>query len=466
MAYDNLLEQTLAHAQRFLDSLPTRPVGATASLEEVRQAFDHPLPDNGIGSSRAIEELATRADPGLVASAGPRFFGFVIGGSHPAALAADWLTSTWDQNTGLYVISPTAAVLEEVAAKWLLELLDLPRQSGVGFVTGGQMANFTCLAAARHAVLKEVGWDVEAEGLIGAPTVYVLVGRDAHVSILVALRFLGLGGERVRHVDTDDQGRMIPADLVRVLNDCDGPTIVCAQAGDVNTGAFDPFSEITAAVHEHGGWVHVDGAFGLWAAATPSVQHLAHGMSDADSWAVDGHKWLNVPYDSGIAIVRDQDAHRAAMGVSAAYLIKSAGAERDNVDYTPEFSRRGRGIPVYAVLSALGRNGLIAMIERCCSHARRLRRQLIQDAMVKPLNDVVLNQVLVRFEPPQGDPDEFVRAVVRNIQQDGTCWLSGTKWRGREAMRASIVNWSTTQDDIDRSAEAILRVAHDTAKRS
>jgi glutamate/tyrosine decarboxylase-like PLP-dependent enzyme len=401
------------------------------------------------------------ADEGLVASAGPRYFGFVVGGSLPAALAADWLAAAWDQNAGLFALGPAAATVEDIAADWLLDLLGLPEEASAGFVTGGQMASFAGLAAARHAVLAGAGWDVERDGLIGAPPVEVVVGAERHVTIDAALRFLGLGSGRVRVVPADDQGRMDAAALPEALAACAGPTIVCAQAGNVNTGAVDPLAAICAAAHDHGAWVHVDGAFGLWAAASPARRHLVAGVEEADSVATDAHKWLNVPYDSGLVFVAHPEAHRAAFTTEAGYLTPGRTGERDPDAFTPEFSRRARGFPVWAALRSLGRAGVAELVERCCDHARRFADLLGAADGVEILNEVVLNQVLVRFTDPGGDGDGRTREVVRRVQEDGTLWLSGTTWHGLAAMRISVSNWSTTTADVDRSAAAILAAARE-----
>lgn len=452
--FDPLLDLARAHASEYLQRLPERHVGARASREELLSALRAPLPRRGEDGGAVIDLLAAQGERGTVASASPRYFGFVIGGSHPVALAADLLTSAWDQNAGIYATSPLAAVAEEVAGEWLLELFDLPRGSGVGFVTGCQMANFTCLAAARHGVLRRVGWDVEADGLSGAPRVNVVVSAESHVTIDVAMRYLGLGTRALRRVETDAQGRMRADRLREVLAALAGPTIVCAQAGNVNTGAFDPLREIAGISGDAGAWLHVDGAFGLWARASRAHAALADGIELADSWATDAHKWLNVPYDCGVAVVRHAEDHRAAMTAAAAYLIQTGGAERDAVDWVPEFSRRARGVPVYATLRALGREGVEALVDRCCAHARRIAEILAGEAGVRVLNDVVLNQVLVRFD----DDDATTREVVAGVQRDGTCWLSGTTWHGMAAMRVSVSNWATAEDDATRSAAAIVRV--------
>jgi glutamate/tyrosine decarboxylase-like PLP-dependent enzyme len=382
-----------------------------------------------------------------MASAGGRYFGFVIGGSLPAALAAGILAGAWDQNAGLEASSPVAAALEKACRPWLIELLGLPAQAEVGFVTGATMANFAALAAARHALLESAGWNVEAQGLFGAPEVTVVVGQEAHVSLLKALSLLGMGRERVLRAACDGQGRM-RADR---LPDPSGPTIICLQAGNVNSGAFDPVDEVCSRVEGTGAWVHVDGAFGLWAAASPATRPLVRGIERADSWATDAHKWLNVPYDSGLVFVRERRNLNAAMSASASYLIE--GGTRDGLLFTPEMSRRARGIEIWAALRSLGRSGVADLIERSCRYARRMAAALDQ-AGHQVLNEVVLNQVLVSF----GDP-ETTRRVIAGIQQDGTCWCGGTTWQGKTAMRISISSWATTEQDIDRSLEAILRIA-------
>ncbi|MFD0738497.1 pyridoxal phosphate-dependent decarboxylase family protein [Lysobacter koreensis] len=452
--FDPLLDRAHAHASGFLRDLPQRFVGARAGRDEMLAALDAPLPPRGEDPAAVIDLLARHAERGASACASPRYFGFVIGGALPVALAADWLVSTWDQNAGIHVISPIAAAMEEIAARWLLELFDLPRESGVGFVTGCQMAHFTCLAAARHGVLRRAGWDVEADGLFGAPRIHVVASEEAHVTADVALRYLGLGTRSLVHVPADEQGRMRADRLREVLATLQGPTIVCAQAGNVNTGAFDPLREIGEAARAHGAWLHVDGAFGLWARASADRRVLADGIELADSWATDAHKWLNVPYDSGVAIVRHAQDHRDAMTSAAAYLIQTRGAERDAVDWVPEFSRRARGIPVYATLRALGRDGVADLVDRCCARARQFAQLLAAQPGVRILNDVVLNQVLVRF----GDDDALTREVIEGVQRDGTCWASGTTWHSLAAMRISVSNWATSEADVVASAAAMVRV--------
>jgi glutamate/tyrosine decarboxylase-like PLP-dependent enzyme len=456
---EQALETAAAHATQFLRGLPERPVAARAGAEELRARLGGPLPEHPADPAEVVAQLAKLADDGLVATAGPRYFGFVVGGSLPAALAADWLAAAWDQNAGLFVLGPAAATVEDVAAGWLTELLGLPATASCGFVTGGLGANFGGLAAARNHVLARAGWDVERDGLLGAPPVEVVVGAERHVTIDVALRYLGLGSGRLRVVPADDQGRMDAAALGEVLAAVEGPTIVCAQAGNVNTGAFDPLAAICAAGHDHGAWVHVDGAFGLWAGASPALRHLVAGVEQADSWATDAHKWLNVPYDSGLVFVAHPQAHLAAFAKVASYLTPGQGGERDPDGFVPEGSRRARGFPVWAALRSLGRSGVAELVERCCGHARRFADALAAADGVEVLNEVVLNQVLVRFADPGGDHDGRTREVIRRVQADGTLWLGGTTWQGMAAMRISVSNWSTTTDDVDRSVAAILAAA-------
>jgi glutamate/tyrosine decarboxylase-like PLP-dependent enzyme len=449
------LSEAMERALGYLGGLPERPVGDQAPRSELQAALGGPLPEAPGDPREVIAALATAAEPGLLASPSGRFFGFVVGGAMPAALAADWLTSTWDQNAGLFVLGPAASVAEEVVGGWLVELLGLPADVSFGFVTGVQMANFTGLAAARNEVLRRAGWDVEASGLVGAPPVRVLAGQGRHDTIDRAARYLGLGRDAIVSVEADDQGRMRPEALRQALAGVAGPVIVCAQAGNVNSGAVDPIGAICELARQADAWVHVDGAFGLWAAASPRLRHLVAGVDLADSWATDAHKWLNVPYDSGLVFCAHPQAHQAAMGVRASYLIHASGGERDEVDYTPDFSRRARGFTVYAALRALGRSGVAELVERSCALASRFAEQLAAADGVEVLNEVVLNQVLVRF----ADSDTHTRKVVDRVQQDGTCWMSGTIWRGRAAMRISVSNWSTDAADVDRSVAAILRLA-------
>jgi glutamate/tyrosine decarboxylase-like PLP-dependent enzyme len=438
---DAVLDCAQRLGRAYLDGVGARAVGGSEP-SGLRRA----LSDAGEDPIRVLEQLAADADPGLVASAGPRYFGFVVGGSLPVAVGADWLVSAWDQMAGFYSSSPAIAVAEEVVAEWALGLLGLPATASVGFVTGAQMANFSCLAAARAAVLAEAGWDLEARGLFGAPPIQLVIGAEAHATVVRALRFLGIGRDSITLVETDGNGAIRPAALDRALAAVSGPAIVCAQAGNVNTGACDPLGEIADCVEGSGAWLHVDGAFGLWAAASPAHEHLVGGRERADSWAVDAHKWLNVPYDCALAIVNRAGGLTGAMGLSASYLAPSE--RRDPAQYTPEASRRGRAVPVYAALRCLGRDGVAELVERCCAYAALMAKQL-SDGGFEVLNEVVLNQVLV------GASEEH----LARIQADGTCWLGGTVWRGRHALRVSFSNWSTTEDDVRRAAEAILATA-------
>ncbi len=450
-----LLRRTAGIAVEYLTSLTERPVCASASLDELRSALRVALQDAPQPALQVIEELVAAAEPGLVGTQSPRYFGFVIGGALDAALAADWLTSVWDQNAAGYPGGPAAAVAEEVACEWLLDILGLPDDAGVGLTTGCQMAHFVCLAAARHRALADAGWDVEADGLFGAPPIRVLVGAKAHTSVFAALRMLGLGSRRVELVAADDQGRMRVSELADLLSGREGPAIVIAQVGEVNTGAIDAVGAIAQLAREHDAWCHVDGAFGLWAAASPRLRGLVEGAAGADSWATDAHKWLNVPYDCGVAIVRDRAAHAAAMNpfVGAEYIPQPQHGERYEAEWVPEFSRRARGFAVYAALRQLGRDGTAALVERCCGCARLMAEELARDPRATVLNDVVLNQVLVRFAC---DGANITDQVIDAVQREGTCWMSGTEWEGEPAMRVSVCNWRTTDDDIRRSAHAIL----------
>ncbi|MBK5259604.1 MAG: aspartate aminotransferase family protein [Thermoanaerobaculia bacterium] len=450
-----MLDRAHRHAADFLKKLPERHVAARASREELLQGLSVSLPDQGDDAAKVLDALAAQGERGAIASAGPRYFGFVIGGSLPVAVAADWLTTAWDQNSGIYVTSPLSSVIEDVARTWLLDLLGLPSDAGLGFVTGCQMANFTCLGSARHAVLRDAGWNVEENGLAGSPNVNIVLSEESHVTIHVALRMLGFGTRGAIRVPADEQGRMRAEALKQTLEGLRGPTIVCAQAGNVNTGAFDPLEEIAKIAKDHKAWLHVDGAFGLWARASSTKRHLANGIDHADSWATDAHKWLNVPYDCGVAIVRDAKAQRASMTSTAPYLQQTSGVERDAIDWVPEFSRRARAVTVYAALRALGRKGVEELVDRNCAQARLFADLLRKSKRVRILNDVVLNQVLVRFD----DSDERTREVIARVQKDGTCWLAGTTWQGKGAMRISVSNWATTDRDVERSSEAILRCA-------
>lgn len=448
----NLLASVQKEAGAWFESIDQRPVPASASADELREMLGGPIPQEGTSPEVLTELLSLAGTRGTVASTGPRYFGFVVGGNLPAALAADWLVSAWDQNAGIYVLSPLVSVIEEVVGSWLRELAGLPQTMSFGFVTGGHMANFTALASARHHVLSQAGWDVEADGLLGAPPVEVIASEEAHYTISTALRFLGLGANRVRRIPTDSQGRMSASALASALGGVEGPCIVCAQAGNVNTGAFDPLDEIARVAKDRGAWLHVDGAFGLWAAASPEKRVFLQGIEKADSVATDAHKWLNVPYDCGITFCAHESAHRSAMSLAAPYVV-ATGTERDPHEFVPEESRRARSVPVYAAVRSLGRQGLAELVERNCRQARRFA-DAMETAGYEVLNQVVLNQVLVSF----GDQEQ-TRRTIAAVQDDGTCWCAGTVWKGRTAMRISVCNWSTTDADVEKSVGAILRAA-------
>jgi glutamate/tyrosine decarboxylase-like PLP-dependent enzyme len=445
--YD-ILHDAALRAHRYLDGLNTRPVcpapGAVAALREL----DVPLPPEARDPAETLALLDTAVSPATMAMAGPRFFGFVIGGALPVTVAANWLAAAWDQNAALYEVTPGASHLEEVALRWLIDLLGLPPATGAGFVSGATVANFTALAAARRSVLANVGWNVEADGLFGAPPITVVTGAEAHPTLLKSLGMLGLGRSRIVRVPVDGQGRMRPEALPKLT----APAILCLQAGNVNTGAFDPFKPLIEIAHASGAWVHIDGAFGLWARAAPLARHLADGLEQADSWATDAHKWLNVPYDSGIAFSRDAHALRAAMAITADYLPTDS-PHRNPSDFTPELSRRARGVEVWAALHSLGKAGLAELLERNCRQAKRFAQGL-SGAGYRILNEVVLNQVLVAF----GDA-ERTRSVIAALQCEGTCWCGATVWQGQTAMRISVSSWATTDADVERTLDAMLRVA-------
>jgi glutamate/tyrosine decarboxylase-like PLP-dependent enzyme len=450
-----LLQLVAAIAGDYLESLERRPVFPQVTPEELRATLGGPLPEHPVEATRVITELAAAAEPGVVAMGSARYFGFVIGGELPAALAADWLTSAWDQNAGLYVGGPSASIVEQVARDWLLEVLRLPEHSSIGLVTGTQMAHVTGLAAARFHVLDAAGWDVSRDGLSGGPRVNVIVGDKRHITVDRALRLLGLGAPTA--VAADDQGRMRADALREELARTKGPTIVCAQAGEVNSGAFDPLDEIADAAEAAGAWLHVDGAFGLWAAVSPLLSHLVAGIERADSWTTDAHKWLNVPYDSGIVFCAHPESHRAAMAVHADYLIQDEGARRvrDQMDWVPEFSRRARGFAVYAALRSLGRSGLVELVERSCRAAATFAKRIAELDGAEVINDVVLNQVLFRFED-----DAKTDEVLARVQASGRVWMSGTVWQGRKAIRLSVSNWQTDDAEIDVAVDAFRDAAY------
>jgi glutamate/tyrosine decarboxylase-like PLP-dependent enzyme len=452
-----LLHRAADHAADWLEGVDERPLAPRADLPGMLERLGGPMPELGSEPRAVLDELAAQADDGLMAINAQRFFGWVMGGVHPAALAADWLVSAWDQNTGLAWPTPLTSAAEEVAGRWLVELLGLPATTSFAFTTGCQMANVTALAAARHRVLADAGWDVERDGLGGAPRVRVLAGAERHVTIDRALRLLGLGAGCLEAVDVDDRGAMRADALEAALAGPRGPVVVCAQAGNVNTGAFDPLPEICDVAHAAGAWVHVDGAFGLWAAASPSRRGLVAGVERADSWASDAHKVLQVPLDCGLALVADPAAHRAAMTVTAAYL-QEATVGRDPIDWTPEFSRRARAVPVLAALRSLGRRGIADLVDGLCANAERFAALLEAEPDVDVLTGE-FNQVLVRF----GDDDATTEAVVARVQQEGTCYLTATAWRERRCARISVCNWKTTAEDVDRSVAAILAAVRGTS---
>ncbi|TLY80117.1 MAG: aspartate aminotransferase family protein [Gammaproteobacteria bacterium] len=445
-----ILDDAARRARAYLDNLDRRSVAPSAAATSALSRLDEPLPRQPGDPAETLALLDRLVSPATLAMAGPRFFGFVIGGALPVTLAANWLAGAWDQNAALYEVTPGVSRLEEVALRWLIELFELPPGTGAGFVTGATVANFTALAAARHVVLAKAGWNVEADGLFGAPRITVITGAEAHPTLLKSLGMLGLGRGRIVRVPVDGQGRMRAGALPPIS----GPTIVCLQAGNVNTGSFDPFEPLIESAHAAGAWVHIDGAFGLWAKAAPTLRQLARGVEHADSWATDAHKWLNVPCDSGLAFARDPHALRAAMAITAEYL-PTASPHRNPCDFTPELSRRARGVEVWAALRSLGRVGLAELFERNCRQARRFAEGL-RAAGHAVLNDVVLNQVLVAF----GDA-ERTRQVIARLQQEGTCWCGGTVWQGQTAMRISVSSWATTDDDVERSLDAMLRVARE-----
>lgn len=450
------IDAALAHAKQFLEEHKNQPAGVVVDPQEMRAKFARELQNTSIDAHRVIDELAESARDGLLGSTGGRFFGWVIGGSLPAALAADMLVSSWDQNAAMYACSPAAAIAEEIAGAWLKDLLNLPAGASYAFVTGCQMAHFTALAAARHRLLADRGWDVEQDGLFCAPQIRILTTRNRHESLLRAARFVGFGTASIVEIAQDELGRMSIDALSSAMEDLSGqPAIVVLQAGDINTGQFDPFAEASAIAHKHKAWVHVDGAFGLWAAASAKYKHVIDGCKQADSWATDGHKWLNVPFDSGFVFIRDSEAHRRAMTIQASYLTAADKTARDQIDWNPDWSRRARGFVVYAVLRSLGRDGIADLVDKCCDIATTLTAKIgsLPDAEI--LATPVINQGLVRFIAPDGDHDRFTDDVIQEIQRQGLVWFGGTTWHEMRAMRVSVCNWQTDSNDVDCAVDAI-----------
>lgn len=455
-ALRNVLRKLADYTAAYRASVPDRPHRPDTNYEQTLARFEAATPQSGVPIDQLISELIALSEPGLAAMMGPRFFGWVIGATEPAGMAADWLTSAWGQNSGNAFATPSACAAEEIAGQWLLDLLDLPRDSSIGFVTGATMANFTCLAAARGEVLRRVGWDGETQGLFGAPPIHVVLGEEAHSTVFSALRYLGLGTERVVSVPVNTQGVMRTDALAAALKPLSGPAIVIAQAGHINSGAFDAFDEIAPLAREKGAWLHVDGAFGLWARATPDLAHLARGVELADSWGTDGHKWLQTPHDSGYAIVRDREAHRRAMLIAASYLPE--GDVRHPADYVPELSRRARGFPTWAMIRSLGRVGIADMVSRHCAQARRFAQRLAAEPDVEIMNEVVLDQIAVRLgtDLDPAKADALTQRTIERVQREGECFVGGAHWRGRQIIRVSVISAPTTDADIDRSAEAII----------
>jgi len=453
-----LFLKAAAYAAEFRCSVDDRPQRPVYDYPQALAAFSEELPENGLPVDDVLDSLVARAEPGLHMPTGPRFFGWVMGGSHPAGVAADFLTSAWGQNTGNHVVAPAAAAVEAVAARWLLELLDLPCESSVGFATGATMANFTCLAAARGAVLRAVDWDADTQGLFGAPQITVVIGDDAHTTIFSALQFLGLGHDRVLRVATDTQGRMLPDAFADIFGSISGPSIAILQAGQINTGACDDFTKLVPIAKSHGAWVHVDGAFGLWAQVSPERRALTRGIGSADSWAADGHKWLQTPYDCGYAIVRDELAHRRAMTIAASYLPLAAEGERDPSHYVPELSRRARGFATWSMIKHLGRDGIAALVDRNCEAAQVMAEKLMGEPGIEVVNDVVLNQVIVRFGSDRAvdEADSMTRRTIARLQRDGTVFAAGALWRQRLVMRMSLINFQTDARQAKIAAHAII----------
>lgn len=459
-ALTRLLERAAGEGIRYRADIAQRLQRPEKTFADMRTVFDAPVPETGADAEAIIAELAADAEPGLHAMTGPRFFGWVIGASHPVGVAADWLASAWGQNVGNHVATPSASAIEAVTADWLLDILDLPREASIGFVTGATIANFVGLAAARSEVLRRVGWDVEAQGLFGAPPIHVLIGDDAHTTVFSALQFLGLGHDRVLRVKTDARGAISADDFKAKIAGLDGPIIAVLQAGQINTGAFDPFAEIMPVARAKGAWVHVDSAFGLWARADPTLKKQTIGLELADSWATDGHKWLQTPYDCGFAIVRHPEAHRRAMTIAASYLPTTQAGERDPSHYVPELSRRARGLPAYAIIRHLGRAGIAAMVGRHCRAARRIAERVAAEPGIRVLNEVTLSQMLLRFGEGPGSEaasaDDLTRRTIARLQRDGTCFAGGATWRGAQVMRLSVISWYTDEAEAEIAADAII----------
>ena len=454
MTERELLARTAALAADYLETLDTRPIRPERGYREMHELFDRAVPERPADPAEVVEELAAVGEQGVMAIGSGRWYGFVAGGAVPSSLAADWLVSAWDQNTGLAEPTPATSALEAVTGRWVLELLGLPPDSSFAFVTGCQMAHVTCLAAARHSVYRRAGWDLPQRGLAGAPPLRVVLGGKRHVTVKRALRLLGIGESQEVVLPADGEGRMETEQLEAAL-DGSTPTIVCAQAGEVNTGAFDDLEAIVELAARAGAWVHVDGAFGLWAAASPSLAHLVAGYEQADSWATDGHKWLNVPFDCGIALCAHRDDHEAAMEYAAPYLaVSESHVARDPMGYSPEFSRRARAVPVWAAIRELGREGITALVDRCCAHARAIAEGLAALPGCEIVNDVVLNQVIFRFED-----DERTQAILAAVQEEGEAWMSPTTWDGRFTIRISVVGWRTSERDVERTVAAFARAA-------
>ncbi len=452
------LKRAAEHAFAWLDGLDARSVATTATLEEMRGRLGRPLADQGVAATQVIDDLVADVEGGILGSQSGRFFGWVIGGGLPAAMAADWLTTAWDQNAGIHACGPAASVVEEIAAGWLKDLFDLSAETSVGFVTGTQMAHATCLAAARHAVLRDRGWDVEAQGLAGSPPIRILANADRHGSVDRAVRFIGLGSDNIVPLATDEDGRVAPSVLAAALAASTAPTIVVLQAGELNRAAFDPFETLAPMARAAGAWTHVDGAFGLWAKTSPAYRHLAKGLELCDSWTTDAHKYLNVPYDSGLAFVRDAQAHRAAMTLSTSYL-PAGGAARDQIDWNPEFSRRARGFAIYAALRELGRDGVANLVDRTCRHAQAVTAGIGALPGAQVVVSSNLNQGLVRFLSPEAgaseaDHDRRTDAVIAAINASGEALFGGVTYRGRRCMRVSACNWRTSEADVARTIEA------------